>query len=122
MKTSNFLLALILVTSWAEIGFAQRKGAPRKNTQINVEQDVDTLGGNEDLMKMAQSLRSQTRTRIVQDRIVDRRNRLEFAFSYGGIVGGDSYTQTQALGGAVNFHFTPRWSLGLQYTDFTSTL
>lgn len=118
----NYAIALLLLVSWSEMSLAQSKQAPKKAKQINVSEDVDTLGGNEDLIKMAQSLKSQTRARIVQDRIVDRRNKVEFAVSYGGIIGGDSYLKTQALGLNANYHISPRWSLGVQYTDFTNDL
>lgn len=118
MKTSLLLLILI-ATIAGESTFAAQS---TKNSQINVSQDVDTLGGNEDLMKKAQSLRSQTRARIVQDRIVSRRNRLEFGLAYGGIIGGNSYLQTQSADFAAYYHITPRWSLGVQYSDFQNTL
>lgn len=114
MKITSLLLTVLFSLTWTNSSFAANK--------INVAEDVDTLGGNEELVKMAQSLKSRTRARIVQDRIVDRKNRLEFALSYGGIIGGDSYLQTQSMGFAANFHFTPRWSLGVQYSDFTSNL
>ncbi len=122
MKTLLTIPAVLLLISWTEISSAAKQATPRKNAQINVSEDVDTLGGNEDLIKMAQSLKSRTRARIVQDRIVDRRNKIEFALSYGGVLGGDSYLQTQSIGFAANYHFTPRWSLGVQYSDFTSNL
>ena len=115
----NYAIALLLLVSWSQASFAAQ---PKKPKQINVSEDVDTLGGNEDLIKMAQSLKSRTRARIVQDRIVDRRNKVEFALSYGGVIGGDSYLKTQAIGFNANYHFTPRWSLGVQYTDFTNDL
>lgn len=122
MKTiSSHLISLTLLFASSSLVWA----APvktKKTAQVNVSEDVDTLGGNEELLKMAQSLKSQTRARIVQDRIVDRRNRLEFGVSYGGVIGGDSYLKTQALGFAAHFHFTPRWSLGVQYTDFSNEL
>ncbi len=121
MKSLSLLFSIVLLLTITEKSFgAQARN--QKNSQINVSSDVDTLGGNEDLLKMAQSLRSQTKTRIVQDRIVDRRNKLEFALSYGGFVGGDSYIKTQSMGIAANYHITPRWSLGVQYADLTSSL
>lgn len=121
MKHSSLILSLIFLLSIGQTSFAAQN-SQRKSSQINVSEDVDTLGGNEELIKMAQSLKSRTRTRIVQDRIVDRKNRLEFALSYGGIIGGDSYLQTQAVGFAANFHINPRWSLGVQYSDFSNSL
>lgn len=121
MKTTSYFLSLILLLSWSETALAATPPA-KKSAQVNVSQDVDTLGGNEELLKMAQSLKSQTRARIVQERIVERRNRLEIGVNYGGVIGGDSYLKTQALGFAANFHFTPRWSLGVQYADYSNDL
>lgn len=121
MKQSSLILSVICLLSFSQAGLAAQN-SQKKNSQINVSEDVDTLGGNEDLIKMAQSLKSRTRTRIVQDRIVDRKNRLEFALSYGGIIGGDSYLQTQAVGFSANFHINPRWSLGAQFSDFSNNL
>lgn len=118
----NLIITLLLSLTFFEAVFAKQHPAKKNNSQINVAEDVDTLGGNEDLIKMAQSLKSQTRTRIVQDRIVDRKNKIEFALSYGGVVGGDSYLQTQSFGIAANYHISPRWSLGAQYFDFTNKL
>ena len=121
MKTplKILLITLVFATFQAE---AASRSSQRSHQDINMSQDVDTLGGNEGLMKVAQSLRSQTRARIVQDRIVNRHNRFEFGLSYGGVLGGDSYLQTQALGFNANFHFTPRWSAGVQYSDYTNQL
>lgn len=119
MKKSLFVLSLLSLMT-AHVALA----APAKSSakKVNVAQDVDTLGGNEELMKMAQSLKSETRSRIVQDRIVDRNNAFEFGVSYGGVLGGDSYLKTQSLGLAADFHITPRWSLGVRYFDFTNGL
>jgi outer membrane immunogenic protein len=122
MKHLKLFISIVYIFFLAIQNSAAKSLHPQKSTKINIEQDVDTLGGNEDLIKMAHQLKSSTRTRIVQDRIVDRRNRVELALSYGAILGGDSYLQTQNLGFTVNYHFTPRWSLGMQYSDFTNNL
>ncbi|WP_413584081.1 outer membrane beta-barrel domain-containing protein [Bdellovibrio sp. HCB274] len=99
---------------------ARQAQAPVDNSDITA--DIDSLGGNEKLMNMAQNIKSESRSRIVQDRIVDRRNRLEVGVNYGMNFGGDAYTQTQALGAALDFHFTPRWSIGARYYDFGNSL
>lgn len=98
---------------------AQPTAAPKK---INFAKDVDTLGGNEALMDMADSLKPETKARIVQDRIIDRHTRFEIGLNYGGVAGGTTYLQTQNLGFNLDFHITPRWSLGARYYDFTSKL
>jgi outer membrane beta-barrel protein len=90
--------------------------------QLDVSQDVDALGGNEALMKMATSLDPQNKSRIVQSRIVDRHNRLELGMNYGGVAGGDSYLRTQNFGVSADFHFNPRLSLGVRYYDYGNDL
>lgn len=119
MKKLMILLAFAM--SFSSLAHAGQKHA-QDNSEINVNEDLEGLGGNEELMKMAQSLRSETRTRIVQDRIVNRRNKVEFGLSYGGVLGGDSYMQTQSVGLAADYHITPRWSVGVHYFDFTNSL
>lgn len=137
MKNFKLLSASILMTVLcANSGFAAtkkvaRKAAPKtaavqrtapatNNTPIT--DDIDTLGGNKELMDMAQNIKAESRSRIVQDRIVERRNRVEIGLNYGMNFGGDSYTKTQALGVALDYHITPRWSLGARYYDFGNSL
>lgn len=98
---------------------ASRNNAPKT---INFEKDVDGLGGNEDLMKMASKLNPETKSRIVQERLVNRYSRLEIGVTYGGVMGGTTYLQTQNLGATVDFHFTPRFSIGARYYDHTNSL
>ncbi|MGZ3771277.1 MAG: outer membrane beta-barrel domain-containing protein [Bdellovibrio sp.] len=91
-------------------------------SQINAKEDIDTLGGNQELMEMAEKVKSSSRSRIVQERIVDRNNALELGLSYGNTFGGDAYIKTQSMGVAADYHFTPRWSLGVRYYDFGNGL
>ena len=90
--------------------------------QVNVSQDVDTLGGNEALVQMASALDPQNKSRIVQNRLVDRHNRLEVGLNYGAVGGGDPYLQTQNVGASADFHFNPRFSLGVRYYDYGNSL
>lgn len=90
--------------------------------QVDVSKDVDTLGGNKALVKMATAIDPDNRARVVQNRLVDRFNRLELNVSYGAVAGGDSYLRTQNLGATAEFHFTPRWSIGARYYDFANDL
>lgn len=123
MKTMNLLsiavLACSLMTSTAFAASTKSK-APAK--QINASEDIDSLGGNQELMEMAQKIKSTSRSRIVQERIVDRNNTLEFGLSYGSVFGGDAYVKTQSLGAQVDYHITPRWSVGVRYYDFGNSL
>lgn len=120
MKTMKILLTALLVCSFVQTAQAARtKSAPKK---INASEDIDTLGGNKDLMDMAGRIQSTSRSRIVQERIVDRRNKVELGLSYGGIMGGDAYLRTQSIGFSMDYHITPRWSIGGRYYDFGSSL
>lgn len=123
MKKINLLsLALVACAMMASPAGASAKKTPSQNKQINASQDIDTLGGNRDLMEMAQKIRSSSKSRIVQERIVNRHNAFEFGLSYGSTFGGDAYLKTQSLGLTVDYHFTPRWSLGARYFDFGNSL
>lgn len=116
------LMALLTTLSLSTQAAVKKTSSTASNKKINLSADVDTLGGNQQLMDKAQSLRSETRTRIVQDRIVNRNAKLELGLSYGGVMGGDAYLKSQAIGAQAHFHFTPRWSLGVQYMDYSNSL
>lgn len=123
MKKINLLsFALVACALVASPAGASSKKMASNNKQINASQDIDTLGGNKDLMEMAQKIRSTSKSRIVQERIVDRNHAFEFGLSYGSTFGGDAYLKTQSLGLAVDYHITPRWSLGARYYDFGNSL
>jgi outer membrane beta-barrel protein len=120
------LLSSALVFNATDAEASSRRAPKAKEkapaSKLNVSQDVDTLGGNAELLKKAAALDANNRTRIVQSRQVDRNLRLEVGVSYNGVAGGDNYLRTQGFGAAVDFHITPRWSVGLRYSDFMSAL
>lgn len=120
MKTLKAITLCALAMAFALSAPAAQKSTSSK--KINFAKDVDTLGGNEALMDMAESLKPETKSRIVQDRIIDRRTRLEVGVNYGGVAGGTTYLETQNVGFNLDFHITPRWSLGARYYDFNSKL
>ena len=124
MKTNRYVILLFIVLlSWCTLSWAAPTStAPQKSSAKNMSDDIDSLGGNEELMEMAQNIKSETHSRIVQDRLVPRKNRLEFGLSYGGIVGGDSYLKTQSAGFQIDYHITPRWSVGARYYDYGNSL
>jgi len=78
-------------------------------------QDFDSLGGNDVLLERAQALNPEANIRVVQDRIVDRRHRLEFAPEYANVLGGDAYNTTHMIGLNAHYHITPHWSLDAKY-------
>lgn len=77
--------------------------------------DFDSLGGNTILLQRAKALEPEKDLRIIQGRTVDRRHRVEIAPEFAGTFGGDSYVQSKAVGLNLNYHFTPRFSVGLKY-------
>lgn len=123
MKSLKSLSLVFIACSFASApAFAAATKNQDTAKQINASEDIDSLGGNKELMEMAQKVRSTSRARIVQERIVDRNNTVEFGLSYGSTFGGDAYLKTQSLGLAVDYHLTPRWSLGARYYDFGNSL
>lgn len=90
--------------------------------QENTEPDFDSLGGNTILLERAKALEPEKDVRIVQSRTVDRRHRVEIAPEFSGTFGGDSYMKTKAIGLNLNYHFTPRFSVGLKYNYAFNTL
>ena len=126
-KLSTLIIFALLVQG--TVSHAQSRNSARTmkvaaapTTQNNIGNDIDDLGGNQDLVDMAQRMKSTTRSRIVQERIVDRRNKVEFGIGYGGVFGGDAYLQTKSLSFAADYHITPRWSIGARYLDFSNSL
>jgi outer membrane immunogenic protein len=79
--------------------------------------DFDSLGGNDVLLEKAQTVNgdAQVSTRVVQDRAVVRRARIEISPSYENVLGGDAYNKTQELGLNVQYHINPHWSVGAKY-------
>ena len=88
---------------------------PTLSLAAGVYDDFDSLGNNKDIAKRARRLDPKNKVRIVQNRLVDRNYRLELGVNYGTVAGGDSYLNTSNLGGSVDFHFNPRWSVGVRY-------
>lgn len=83
---------------------------------------MNALGANKDLMKKARAIDPHNRVRVVQNREVDRNFRLELGLNYGMAEGGDPYVNTSVLGGTLDFHITPRWSIGARYINSQNSL
>ncbi len=131
MKTLKALtLSALLLASLSSVAASKTAKkvatapAPQRQQakQIDFNKDVDGLGGNDALLEMSERLNPETKSRIVQDRIVDRHNRLEVGLNYGGVMGGTTYLQTQNIGATLDFHFTPRWSIGARYYSYQNNL
>ncbi len=88
----------------------------------NVQDDLNSLGGNKDLIKKAKQMNPNNKVRIVQKREVDRNLRFEVGGSFGVVAGGDPYVNTDNLGFNLDFHITPRWSIGARYYQSSNAL
>lgn len=108
---------LVLIFVWGTAAFAQEVEVAK-----DINQDFDSLGDNRIIMEKAKALNPEKEVSIVQDRIVSRRNRIEFAPEYSGTFGGDTYTKTQSLGLTTHYHFNPHLSVGLRYNHFFNQL
>lgn len=81
-----------------------------------LETEFDGLGGNQIILDKARELNPDTQMEVVQDRIVPRKHRFEFAPEFSGAMGGDdTYTKSQSLGMNINYHINHRWSIGAKY-------
>lgn len=108
MKRLTFLfLSLLAINAW---------GADDLTNKMNA------LGANKDLMNKARAIDPQNRVRVVQNREVDRYYRFELGLNYGMAAGGDPYVDTNVLGGQLDFHITPRYSLGVRYLNNSNSL
>lgn len=101
------LISLFAINSWAA---------------KDLTAEMDALGANKELMKKAKAIDPHNKIRVVQNREVDRNMRLEIGVNYGMNAGGDPYVNTSVLGGQLDFHITPRWSLGARYYNANNTL
>ena len=85
-------------------------------------QGFDSLGGNDVLLKKLEDHPREVEVRVVQNRVTDRTSRLEVYTEYSHISRGSSYVNSHSVGGAVNYHVTPHWSLGFKYSYFNNQL
>ena len=108
MKTLIFTLAAIFITSQAALA--------------DVSDDMNSLGGNKELIRRAKAMDPKNKVRVVQNRSVDRDLRLEFGVNYGMVTGGDPYVHTNNLGVNLDFHFNPHWSIGARYYNSSNDL
>lgn len=91
-------------------------------SQAAVSSDLESLGSNKEIKNRANRLESRSRIAIVQNRAVDRNMRLELGINYGPVAAGDSYLTTQNLGGSVDFHIVPKFSLGVRFAQSYNAL
>lgn len=100
--TTKLFFTLILISS---VSFAANEK----------DLDFDSLGGNKTFLDKAQAIAPDQNVSVVQNRMVKRDGRVEIAPEFSGSFGGDTYSRTRSLGMNLNYHFNPRWSVGLKY-------
>ncbi|MCB0350655.1 MAG: outer membrane beta-barrel domain-containing protein [Bdellovibrionales bacterium] len=88
----------------------------------DISKKMDGLGGNRDLIKKARALDPDNKIRVVQNRTVDRNWRFELGVNYSALAGGDPYLNTQSVGGNLDIHINPMWSVGARYSDYSNQL
>ncbi len=109
------LLILILLFNAIEFkAFAE--------TSSDLKKEFQTLGDSKEVNERVRKLENQQRVRIVQNRLVDRNNRIEIALDYGSLFGADTYVKTNQLGLKLQYHLNPQWSFGGEYQKFYNTL
>lgn len=95
-------------------------------TQVfaSASSDLNNLGSNAEVIRKAKRFNSSNKVKIVQNRLVDRDLRLELGLNYGPVMNGSSYLNTQNVGGQLEFHIVPQFSIGgryaQSYNSFTS--
>lgn len=112
----NLIVAASFLTLSVSVHAAAKKvKIESKNSEQNIGQEFDALGGNGVLLEKAQALNPEVRTTVVQNRIVDRTNRFELSGEYANTFGGDTYVRTGTFGINGQFHLNNNWSLGAKY-------
>lgn len=116
----------LLTLTLLMFSIAVANAAPTKKSaqtrSSSVSQDMDSLGANQELLLKAKAMDPGNRVRVVQNRQVDRNWRLELGLNYGMVAGGDSYLNTNNLGGQIEMHVNPRWSVGARYYNSSNSL
>ena len=106
-------LAIVLLTPTLSLAQVGKK---------DLKNEFSTLGDNRDVVERVKNMDTHQKVRVVQNRLVDRNNRIELAGNYAFNGGGDSYVKTQNVGALLEYHINPRWSLGVQYQKSYNTL
>lgn len=114
MKTVKNLI-IVIALAMPAIGWSQATTKSAAAPKKDLKSDFSTLGDNSAVVERVKNMDTHQKVRVVQNRLVDRNNRIELAGSYSYNGGGDAYVKTQDVGATLEYHINPRWSLGLQY-------
>lgn len=119
-----FLAQLTVVDSISWAAATKKKAPAQKPSEVNSQtltEEIDSIG-DQAIVERAQKLSPNNQVEVVQKRAVNRRGRMEIGVDYGLIGGGDSYLASQNFGGHLDYHITPRWSVGVRYSSFINSL
>lgn len=124
MKTKLNLLILASFLLLASSGFSASRKAVAKSTKskIDLKRDMGDLGEDQAVVERARALDPNNQVKVVQSRAVDLNTRLELGVDYGFIGGGSTYLNSQIFGGNIDFHITPKWSVGARYYSYINNL
>src|SRR5690349_7307573 len=103
-------------------GFAAESKAAAKKQKIDLRKDMNDLGEDQAVVERAKALDPKNKVQIVQSGAVDFNSSLELGFDYGFVGGGSTYLSSQNIGGNIDFHFTPSWSIGARYYSYLNNL
>lgn len=113
----NTFISLTLISSILILS-----GTSAQAETKSLQGEFKTLGDNQEVIERVKKLDSRQKVRVVQNRLMDRNNRLEAALNFGLLSGADSYVQTKDLGIMLHYHLSPRWSFGIGYEKNYNTL
>lgn len=108
-------MRLIIFTVFTLLLSLPALAATTKAKAQQAEPDFDTLGGNSVLLERARAMDPDTNISVVQNRMVNRHHRVEFAPEVSGVFGGDTYSSTRSIGLNAYYHFNSHWSIGAKY-------
>ncbi len=92
------------------------------SAHADIMKDFDGLGENKDLYDTAKAIHPEMNVTVVQERIVKRRNRIEFAPEFSSVTGGDKYLNTASYGANLHYHINPWVSVGARYSKYSNEL
>lgn len=116
MKYPIFLLTIAVSFLAPKMSWSANE--PKKD----LKSEFSTLGDNSEVVERVKNMDTHQKVRVVQNRLVDRNNRIELGANYSIVSGADAYVKTQNVGGLLEYHLNPRWSLGIRYEKSYNTL